>query len=381
MVKLVKKAGLHIVAGTVLGCGIGLCLSWTILAALEVFPFWLLFAAEIAPSVMFFSRKTKRPFWVVLMTVAACGFYIGIVMIAVAIAGEGIVSFGARTAVLGGMALLVAAASAAFFLTRNFVSLRVVECTIEGLPTSLDGFTIAHISDMHIHSAGDKGLMDSAVSLINKNSPDIVCISGDQVDDRGDEVYKTAPVAAEILGRIQATYGVFAVLGNHDIKAGADEVRRSLSESVRVLDYEAEVVETASGARVCVAGVEGPETWWERSLREPAERLHRLAEHLPTVSLRILISHFPETVDYMPYGSFDLVVSGHMHGGQIGLGHRWRSLNLGRLVGRYVLGIYRVTGTVMNVTAGVGSSYYLPLRIGVWPEVAIITLRAPEGSG
>jgi len=106
---------------------------------------------------------------------------------------------------------------------------------------------------------------------------------------------------------------------------------------------------------------------FRRGLSQPA----RLAD--PEADLRILLCHFPTVVDRLPAGAFDLVVSGHLHAGQITLPLPGRRVPLAHPRWRYLHGVYRVNGTTLHVSAGLGTTF-VPFRFLARPEATELVL-------
>jgi predicted MPP superfamily phosphohydrolase len=171
----------------------------------------------------------------------------------------------------------------------------------------------------------------------------------------------------EVLGR------PYVVLGNHDIAITRDP----FSTAVRLDDLgDAVVLEDAAvdvelrGRRVQIAGVD------PRSYRRGQARPERLAD--PHADLRILLCHYPRIVRRLPGGVFDLILSGHLHAGQIALPYPRGRLPLAHLRAKEVAGLYRYPGTVLHVSPGLGTAL-VPFRFFARPEVTeLVLLRAGE---
>jgi predicted MPP superfamily phosphohydrolase len=105
--------------------------------------------------------------------------------------------------------------------------------------------------------------------------------------------------------------------------------------------------------------------------REP--RLHQDA------ALAILLSHFPNVLDRPAAASFDLVLAGHMHDGQICIPYPGGKLRLAHPSARYTHGLYRRNGTVMHVSPGLGTTF-VPFRFCARPEATELVLRVSSPS-
>jgi predicted MPP superfamily phosphohydrolase len=95
----------------------------------------------------------------------------------------------------------------------------------------------------------------------------------------------------------------------------------------------------------------------------------------PNAELRILLCHFPDVVDRIPAGSFDLVLAGHLHGGQICLPFPGGKLRLSSIGPPYPEGVFRLGTTTLVVSRGVGTTF-VPFRFFSRPQAAALVLRA-----
>lgn len=247
----------------------------------------------------------------------------------------------------------------------GWLQTRILEVPIEGLPTALDGLRIGHLSDFHLGAplSRGNGASKRAVDWVGARRPDLVCVTGDLVSHPRGEPHLRA-----LLGRLDRP---FVILGNHDVAVTRDPFSRAAElrdlEQARLLRDEVDTV-LVRGEPVSVVGVD-PETYRHRRARP-----HTQAD--PNAALRVLLCHFPGVVHRMPAGSFDLVLAGHLHAGQICLPLPGRRLTLAHPRARFVAGLYRTAAGTMHVSPGTGTSL-LPLRLFARPEVTELVLRTP----
>ena len=109
-----------------------------------------------------------------------------------------------------------------------------------------------------------------------------------------------------------------------------------------------------------------------RSYQQGKARPERLAD--PDADLRILLCHFPNVIDKLPAGVFDLVLAGHLHGGQICIPYGRGKLMLAHPRGTYAEGLYRRPGGVLHVSPGLGTTF-VPFRFFARPEATELVLR------
>jgi predicted MPP superfamily phosphohydrolase len=234
-----------------------------------------------------------------------------------------------------------------------------------GLPDELSGLRIAHLSDFHLGVPGrGSHAVERAAEWVARRQPDLTLVSGDLLTRASGE-----PLLRRVVAELPRCY---AILGNHDLAISRDPfAQRTLLrelEPATLLSDEGVTIEVR-GKRVYVAGAD-PRSRWARSRRQPAD----LGVGRDEADLRILIAHFPALVDRLPAGAFDLVVSGHMHDGQICLPYPGGKLRLAHLRARYTRGLYRRPGGILHVSAGLGTTF-VPFRFAARPEATELVLE------
>jgi predicted MPP superfamily phosphohydrolase len=196
---------------------------------------------------------------------------------------------------------------------------------------------------------------------VTSRRPDLVCITGDLL---------TRPRGEARLRRLlDRLAGAYAVLGNHDVGIARDpfveeSAPRDLSPVILLADGTAEA--ELRGRRVHIAGVD-PQTYMARRAR-PSELADADAD------LCILLCHFPRVVDRLPPGAFQLVLSGHLHDGQIALPYLLGKVRLAHPRYPYPQGLYRLPAATLHVSPGLGTTF-VPLRFAARPEVTELVLQ------
>jgi len=234
---------------------------------------------------------------------------------------------------------------------------------LDGLKRSLHGLRIAHVSDLHFRR-WDR-VVDEAQRLLRTLDYDLLVATGDFAAQPRKWV-RAYDMCRRFFGFLQPRYGAYAVLGNHDHPAMADQTaapfRLLRNEHVRL---------NVNGSCVVLAGV-------EQTKRTYAEVASAIAG-APTSAPVILLAHYPSTVYHVPADRVRLVLSGHTHGGQIrvpGMGCLWTNDRIPRRLAR---GLHKVAGTCLHVSAGLGVSPPILVRNRCPPELSIITLSRQEG--
>jgi predicted MPP superfamily phosphohydrolase len=264
---------------------------------------------------------------------------------------------------VGGVAAAAAGAGLAYgWFEAGWLRTRVLPLGLPALPPELDGVRIAHLSDFHlgVPSRG-RAAVEQAVAWVAERRPDLVCLTGDLVSRRSGE-----PLLRDLLGRLGPS---FAVLGNHDYGLSRDPFSEPVDLQVlpgaRLLLNEAATVELR-GRRVQVAGID-PRLY-------SAGRADAATLADPDADLRILLCHFPGVARKLPPGTFDLVLAGHMHAGQIVLPYPGGRLLLAHPRARESVGVYRFGTTALHVSPGLGTTF-VPFRYFARPEVTELVLR------
>ena len=243
-----------------------------------------------------------------------------------------------------------------------------VSLVLPRLDAAFEGYRIAQISDIHADGWMTPGRVLSLVNLINAEAPDLVAITGDFATySRFRSLIRHASRLVAPLRRLQATDGVVAVLGNHDHKTDARTVRRVLAASGVIELHNAVLTLRRGGESLYLCGVD--------DLKEGTPRLDRALEGLSEEGAAVLLAHEPDFADESAAtGRFDLQLSGHSHGGQVGV-PLLRYPFLPKLSRQYPTGLYRVGDMFLYTNRGLGA--HPRFRFNCRPEITIFTLRSP----
>lgn len=232
------------------------------------------------------------------------------------------------------------------------------ELNVDDLPPAFDGYRIAFLTDTHITGLMRKAFFQEVVKQALASKPDIILLGGDLVTFTRD-----IPLMTEILGDLHARDGVYAILGNHDIWAGPQQIQDLLT--ARGIQYltNRSVVLARGGDKLPLLGID------EMYRGKPDVERAFAGVDGPCIG----ISHHPDIIDLLDGRRLDLLLCGHTHGGQI------RFPFFGPVVipsvheGEFAQGFHRVRRVLMYVSRGVGA--IPPLRILCRPEVATFVLR------
>jgi predicted MPP superfamily phosphohydrolase len=248
-------------------------------------------------------------------------------------------------------------------IRRRWVRVAEREVRVAGLDPRLDGFRIAQLSDLHIGTFTPRSWGMNWSRLANRAAPDLAVVTGDMVTS-GTDFHEDV---ADVIGSLRAKHGVFASMGNHDYFGdGEPLVSLLVARRVGVLRNEGVVIER-NGAKLWLAAID--DTWTRRDDIAMAMR------HRPDGATTVLLAHDPNRFDDAADAGANVVLSGHTHGGQIGVPFLYRFANLASVGYRYNVGLYHRGASVLYVHSGLGTTGP-PMRLGVPPEVAILVLRA-----
>lgn len=268
-------------------------------------------------------------------------------------------------AVIAGLCLLgLGLALFGLLSARADPEIRVASVELPDWPAGQPPVTAVLLSDLHVGNlADDRGRLARVVAEVNGLGPDLVLIAGDFAPGRAHR--SDSVIAADLapLAGLKPPLGVVAVLGNHDHWVNPSGVRAALKGlGVTVLDNQA----VARGP-LAIGGPDDPAT--DHALMGAVVVALRA-----TPGAKLVLSHTPEVVRVLP-PDVHLLLAGHTHCGQISL-LTWERRILHRPYRRYDCGLVQDPGRVAVVTGGVGASV-LPIRLGVPPDLWLLTLHGP----
>ena len=256
----------------------------------------------------------------------------------------------------------------------------------EDLPDAFDGFKITQISDIHSGSFDNQTKVQYGVDLVNQQKSDLVLFTGDLVNNRADEIKPWI----KIFNKIKAEFGVFSILGNHDygdyMRWESPAAKRKNMEDLYdahnemgwdLLLNESRFIEK-DGDRLAIIGVEN----WGSGFKKAGD-LNKALNNVSEKDFKILLTHDPShwEAQVIPHPfKIHLTLSGHTHGMQFGIEipgiikwspAKWRY--------KQWAGVYGENKQYLNVNRGFGYLAY-PGRVGMWPEVSVITLSKSKSS-
>ena len=272
----------------------------------------------------------------------------------------------ARAAAFAPVAVTLAT-TATSQIELNRFRIRPIDVPIRGLLSALDGFTIAHVTDVHLGRFTTDATFRRIVAATNDLDCDLVLQTGDLINfDQRD-----LPVAAEMVHAMRGRYGQFMCEGNHDLIEGRETfTREARALRLPMLIDQGRTI-SINGAEVTILGLP-----WLRVPRGEsvdaayAPVVRRLKTLAPTNAFPILLAHHPHAFDAAVANGVPLTLAGHTHGGQL---HLSENIGFGPLMYRYWSGLYQRDGASCVVSNGAGN--WFPLRVNAPAEILRLTLR------
>jgi hypothetical protein len=258
-----------------------------------------------------------------------------------------------------------------------------VEVPIANLPKELDGFTIAQLSDIHIGDFMPREEVRRAVNIANDLKPDLAVVTGDFISNEFDPL---GDCIAE-LSKLHAPLGTWGCNGNHEIYADAEGAAQQLFQQHGMKLLRQENVQLDwHGSKLNLIGVDYQR---DHMTRGPAGPMLQGVELLISREHpNILLSHNPNSFHRAAEMGIELSLAGHTHGGQVKVEIVDHSFSPARLITDFVAGLYQLpmgeNGSGENgngkkaalyVNRGLGT-FGVPVRIGVLPEITLLTLRS-----
>jgi len=264
-------------------------------------------------------------------------------------------------------------------IARHWIEVTRHDMPLAGLSPVFDGMKVVQLSDIHMDEYTEPFFLRHVVDRINQMQPDAVLLTGDYVSDGlfgKPYAVRAAWVCAGILKDLKCRQ-LYAILGNHDVGVGADEVIEALTANgITVLRNTCIPIERA-GSRFWLAGTDDP-VMGNPDLGLAVPHWIRNVPNEPIV----LIVHAPDYANFLlddpASKAVHLMLSGHTHGGQIRLPFIG-PLFLPNYGKRYVEGWFhlgeRWNPLSLYVNRGIGT-VGVPFRLNCPPEIALFTLRS-----
>ncbi len=242
-----------------------------------------------------------------------------------------------------------------------------VNVKINDLPFTFNNYRIINLTDIHLGQWISPEYLNGVTDYVNSLNPDMITLTGDYVS------YILEGYEDDLLDsfkKLKAKDGKFAVLGNHDHWAGADEIREILKQS-DIVDLSNDVYTLEKkGEKLNISGVD--------SLTVGADDFDKVLEKLPNDGASILLVHEPDFAEISSKTNrFDLQMSGHSHGGQLVIpGVKTTPFRCSYSI-KYPVGAYKVKNMIQYTSKGLGTNSFW-LRINCKPEITQFYLKTTK---
>ena len=242
-----------------------------------------------------------------------------------------------------------------------------VNVKINDLPFTFHNYRIINLTDIHLGQWISPEYLNGVADYVNSLNPDMITLTGDYVS------YILEGYEDDLLDsfkKLKAKDGKYAVLGNHDHWAGAEEIRKILKKS-NIVDLSNDVFTIEKdGEKLNISGVD--------SLTVGADDLDKVLEKLPHDGASILLVHEP---DFAKVSSktdrFDLQMSGHSHGGQLVIpGVKTTPFRCSYSI-KYPVGAYKVKNMIQYTSKGLGTNSFW-IRVNCKPEITQFYLKTTK---
>lgn len=254
------------------------------------------------------------------------------------------------------------------------LSVKEVELAFDDLPEAFDGYTVVHLSDLHVGTYGRKtAFLQKVVDKVNSLQPDLIVFTGDLVNLRSSEM----DPFYNVLSQLQATDGIASVLGNHDYGFYGDNYSgnpydegKKVAAEERSMGWQTLLNEHIFISRgndsIAVIGV-------ENTGKPPFPHIGDLGKAMKGVdsTFSILLSHDPShwRMEVLPKTDIPLTLSGHTHAAQFKI--------CGWSPSKWLYdewsGLYEEGGQKLFVSEGIGGT--IPFRLGTKSQIVKIMLR------
>ncbi|MFQ5613514.1 MAG: metallophosphoesterase [Anaerolineae bacterium] len=250
------------------------------------------------------------------------------------------------------------------------LSLNEIRLTSPHLPAGAKPIRLLHLSDLHLERLTRRE--ERLLELVEAARPDLIAITGDYLNAS----YRRDPEAIsqvrQLLSRLKAPYGVYAVLGTPVIDVEDVAPHHFNGSGIRLLRRDVLDLDLGQGRRLSLLGLD-----CSHDPPQDERALGQLARVTLEDAPRVLLYHSPELMPVAPRNGVDLYLCGHTHGGQVrlpGYGALFTSATTGK---RYEMGRYDEGGTTLYVSRGLGlEGFSMPrLRLFCPPEITLVTIE------
>jgi len=276
-----------------------------------------------------------------------------------------------RTRVFFYIFVVIVFGTAKVYYDTNTIEVKKYQVRHSALGTVLSGLKIVHLSDLHIKQWSNRE--KKIIEILNQEKPDLIFLTGDYIKNGGP--YKEARL---FFDQLKAPLGTYAVLGNTEYynangscalchQEGSKELKENPNP---VFLKNSQISLRVRGKDLTIFGVDDPVS--------KKSNLKLALKNTQILVPSILLAHSPEIFSEVSDLGLDLVLSGHTHGGQVGIVGYLRKIFPLESALEFLDGFFQRGKTLMYVSRGLGTSFF-PFRLGIKPEIVFFEFRNPSG--
>lgn len=280
--------------------------------------------------------------------------------------------------VVGLAVIMLAYTSIKMYRHTTNIRTETIEYSIPDLDPALNGFKIAHISDIQADPFTDEQKVARYIDRVNETEPDMIVFTGDLITSGTQFV----PMAARQFSRLKARYGTYFIVGDHDFWAGKEHVTGVVEQyGVRALDGENADINIVGESEGDSAGIRltGITNVYSRNTT-PSEVRELTGDPAPYgPSVKILATHQVSDLilDHAAANDYNLVLGGHTHGGQLRVPVFFKKVSASNFETRYIQGQYREQNMLININNGLGFTL-APVRYNAPANISLIRLKREQ---
>lgn len=254
---------------------------------------------------------------------------------------------------------------------NKLVKTNRINITVDNLPSEFSGFKIAQLSDIHCNKIGTSDL--NFIRKIKKFNPDIIFITGDVLDSYNNDM----DIVHNILSQLSTIAPCYFTSGNHELRMPVEYNKlKDILKKLNIIDLNNKSLQLRKeNSSINLVGIEDYNYFKLKDILNAKNEFENTLKNLYIENkINILLSHRPEKINLYSKIGYDLVFSGHAHGGQ------WRIPFIGAIFApsqgffpKYTHGVYKENKTQLIVSQGLGNSSF-PLRINNRKELILVTL-------
>lgn len=286
---------------------------------------------------------------------------------------------------------------AVLYIGNHHICSTTFEVKSPKIPEEFNGYTIVQVSDLHNTKFGKN--QARLIKRIEQNKPNVIVITGDLIYKRSKDMEKEISEVTDFVNNIVKIAPVYFVTGNHENQVGKEnlkKIRESLANSGVTLLDETSTKLNFKGKHINLAGINDLEMYFDDYVDEyiknsgkkiiTIEEVIMIEENiikrcldkikLDDSEFNVLLTHQPQYIEIYAKYKYDLVFSGHAHGGQIRLPFIGPLMSPGQgFFPKYTSGLHTFENTKMIISRGLGKSK-LPFRFLNDPELIICKLSS-----